>query len=110
MCDENESVAPGEQFAFSTDDEIEKIAIELYGKSIREYSEWRWPDEPETQYLIVLDTLSRKIIEKGNIYAVYDSENKSIIKNLNFKEAEQYSTNYNNYIVPMKALNSITTF
>ena len=102
--DDIQATAPGTSCQ-TTQKDIDDIIKQLSGKTIKEYCEWRWPDNTEEQFLIVLNDLSNIEKQKGEVYAVYNFEQGSIIKNLSFKQAQAMAGSFDTYVIPMDALN-----
>lgn len=53
---EEEDMAPGEQ-DIQTEIEFDKFVSEVTGKTLKEFAEWRWPDEPQKQFDIALKSI-----------------------------------------------------
>lgn len=103
--DDIQATAPGTSCQ-TTQEDIDDIIKQLSGKTIKEYCEWRWPDNTEEQFLRVLNDLSHIERTKGDVYAVYNFKQDSIIKNLTFKQAEAMANvSLDIYVIPMDALN-----
>ena len=103
--DDIQATAPGTSCQTTQEDVNESIK-ELSGKTIKEYCEWRWPDNTEEQFLLVLNDLSNIERQKGEVYAVYNLKQDSIIKNLPFKQAQTMAEiSFYTYVIPMDALN-----
>lgn len=103
--DEIQATAPGTSCQ-TTQEDIDDVIKQLSGKTIKEYCEWRWPDNTEEQFLLVLNDLSNIEPQKGEVYAVYNFKQDSIIKNLPLKQAQSMANiSYNIYAIPMDALN-----
>jgi hypothetical protein len=102
--DDIQSTAPGTSCQ-TTQEDINKEISQLSGKTIKEYCEWRWPDNPEEQFLLVLNDLAHIEPMKGEVYAVYNFRKDSIIKNLSFKQAQTIVNSADTFIIPMDALN-----
>ena len=101
--DDIQATAPGTKCE-TTQKEVDSTIAELSGKTIKEYCHWRWPDNPEEQFLLLLEDLSEIDTEKGNVYAVYNNKRESIVKELSFKQAKSMS-DHDSFIIPMDALN-----
>ena len=103
--DDIQSQGPG-TFSKTTQIDIDIAVKQLSGKTIKEYSHWRWPDNPEEQFLIVLQDLSHIEPQKGDVYAVYNYKHDSIIKDITFKQAQSMASKSSDYfVIPMDALN-----
>jgi hypothetical protein len=102
--DDIQGTAPGNSCK-TTQEDINKEINQLSGKTIKEYCEWRWPDNPEEQFLLVLNDLAHIEPMRGEIYAVYNFRKDSIIKNLSFKQAQTIVNSADTFIIPMDALN-----
>jgi hypothetical protein len=105
--DEYDGLAPG-QSSDCTQEEIDSIIANLSGKSIKDYCHWRWPDNPEEQFLYVLECLSDFEQNKGDVYVVYNLKKETIMKNMTYKQALGISNqSFDTYVLPMEAINPI---
>ena len=87
-------------------EDIDEIISKLSGNTIKQYCEWRWPDNPEEQFLFVLQDICEIEKNKGDVYAVFDKTINSIMKPLTFSQAKTISSSsYNKFIIPIDALN-----
>jgi len=55
---EEEDMAPGEQ-DIQTEVEFDKFVSQVTGKTLKEFAEWRWPDEPQKQFDIALKSIGQ---------------------------------------------------
>ena len=55
---EEDQIAPG-QPGYS-DEEFEAFKKDVEGMTVLEYANWRWPDEPQQQFDIVIAALEKK--------------------------------------------------
>jgi len=102
--DTYDGVGPG-GVCDTTQDDINQIISELSGKTIKEYCEWRWPDNPEEQFLMVLNDISHIERVKGEVYAVFDKSINSIMKPLTFSQAKAIADHSSDkFIIPTDAL------
>jgi hypothetical protein len=106
-ADEYDGLAP-DQTSDCTQEEIDSIIANLPGKTIKDYCHWRWPDNPEEQFLYTLECLSEFEQKKGEVYAVYNMKKETLMKNMTFKQAQSISNQYfETYVIPMDAVNSL---
>lgn len=53
---EEDNLAPGESI---DDDDYDKFIDDVVGKTLKEYSEWRYPDQPEEQFRLAVSVLNK---------------------------------------------------